>query len=162
MNTEAQNEHKWLQKLTGEWTYEAEADMAPGQPPAKHQGTESVRSLGGLWIVAEGQGEMPSGGPATTVMTLGYDPQKRRYIGTWVGSMMTHLWVYDGALDEGGRVLTLDTEGPSMAGDGKMAKYQDMIEFKDEDHRILTTQVLGDDGKWLRFMTVNYRRKKQG
>lgn len=160
MKTEPQKEHQWLQKLVGEWTYEAEATMKPDEPPVKAQGTERVHSLGGLWIIAEGQGEMPGGGPATTLMTLGYDPQKKRYVGTWIGSMMTHMWVYDGALDSDGRVLTLDTEGPSMAGDGKMAKYQDIIEFESDDHRILASQVLGDDGKWNRFMTVHYRRKK--
>lgn len=55
--------------------------------------TESVRSLGGLWILAEGQSEMPGGGAATTMMTLGYDAQKQRYVGTWIGSMRTCLWV---------------------------------------------------------------------
>lgn len=69
MKTEPRKEHQWLQKLVGEWTYETEAPMEPGQPPEKFTGTESVRLLGGLWIVAEGQGEMPGGGEATTVMT---------------------------------------------------------------------------------------------
>ena len=160
MKAEPQKEHQWLQKLVGEWTCEAEATMEPGKPPEKSSGTESVRSLGGLWILAEGQGEMPGGGSATTMMTLGYDPQKKRYVGTFVGSMMTHLWVYDGALDAAGRVLTLDTEGPSMAGDGKMAKYRDVIEFKSDDHRVLTSHVLGDDGTWQAFMTAHYRRKR--
>ncbi len=54
--------------------------MGPGKPPEKAKGTESVRSLGGLWILAEGRGEMPGGGAMTTMMTLGYDPQKKR---TW-------------------------------------------------------------------------------
>ena len=104
MKTEPQKEHQWLQKLVGEWTYEGEATMEPGEPPAKMTGTESVRSLGGLWILAEVQGEMPGGGVATTMMTLGYDPQKRRYVGTWIDSMMTRLWVYEGALDAAERV----------------------------------------------------------
>jgi hypothetical protein len=160
MKTEPQKEHQWLQKLVGEWTSEADATMEPGKPPEKFRATESVRSLGGLWIVAEGQGEMPGGGTATTVMTLGYDPQKKRYVGTWIGSMMTHLWEYDGALDDAGRVLTLDAEGPSMVTEGKMAKYQDVIEFKSDDHRVLTSRLLGDDGQWREFMTANYRRKK--
>jgi hypothetical protein len=160
MKTEPQKEHQWLQKLVGEWTSEADAIMGPGKPPEKFKGTESVRSLGGLWILAEGQGEMPGGGAATTMMTLGYDPQKQRYVGTWIGSMMTHLWVYDGALDAAGRVLTLDAEGPSMVTEGKMAKYKDVIECKNDDHRVLTSRVLGDDGTWHEFMTANYRRKK--
>ncbi len=33
MNIEPQKEHQWLQKLVGDWTYEAEATMEPGQPP---------------------------------------------------------------------------------------------------------------------------------
>ena len=53
------------------------------------------------------------------IMTLGYDPQKKRYVGTWIGSMMTHLWVYDGALDAAGKVLTLDAEGPAWPATGR-------------------------------------------
>jgi hypothetical protein len=68
MKIEPQQEHQWLQQLVGEWTYEAKAMMAPSQPPSKFEGSESVRALGGLWILAEGQGEMPGCGAATTVL----------------------------------------------------------------------------------------------
>ena len=131
MNIEPQKEHQWLQKLVGEWTYESEATMEPGKPPEKCAGTERVRSLGGLWVLAEGQGEMPGGGAATTMVTLGFDPQKNRFVGTFIGSMMTYLWVYDGALDAAQKVLTLEAEGPSMTGDGQMAKYKDVIELQE-------------------------------
>jgi Protein of unknown function (DUF1579) len=166
MYAEAQKEHRWLQKLVGEWTYETEAIMGKDQPSAKATGTESVRFLGGqsgsidgLWILAEGQGEMPCGGLATTLITLGYDPQKQRYVGTWVGSMMTYLWLYEGELDASETVLTLNSDGPSMTGDQKMAKYRDVIEFKSDDHRVTTSHVLGEDKQWHQFMTANYRRK---
>lgn len=160
MMAEPQKEHQWLQRLMGEWTYEIEMKMKPDEPPVKSQGTETVRSLGGLWIVAEGQGEMPGGGMGTSIMTLGYDPQKKRFVGTWVGSMMTNLWVYDGALDAAGSVLTLDSEGPGMAGDGTMASYQDIIELTSDGRRIMRSQVLGGDGKWQQFMTMSFHRKK--
>ena len=81
MKVEPQKEHQWLQQLVGAWTSEAEATMEPGKPPQKFTGTETVRSVGGVWVVAEGDGEMPGGGVGTTVMTLGYDPQKKRYVG---------------------------------------------------------------------------------
>jgi uncharacterized protein DUF1579 len=158
MKVEPQAEHRWLEKLVGEWAYEAECSMGPGQPPMRSTGTESARSIGGPWIVAEGRGEMPGGGAATTMMTLGYDPRKQRYVGTWIGSMMTHLWVYDGALDAAERVLTLEAEGPDA--EGKMAKFRDVIELKSDDHRVLTSHMLGDDGQWRQFMTANYRRKR--
>jgi hypothetical protein len=157
---EPQKEHAWLQKFVGKWTFEAECAMGPDQPPSKCKGSENVRSLGGLWTLAEGRGEMPGGGAATTLMTLGYDPQKKRYVGTWIGSMMTHLWAYDGALDASGEVLTLNTEGPNMAVPGTIAKYKDVIEFKSRDRRSLTSHMLGNDGKWCAFMTARYRRHK--
>jgi Protein of unknown function (DUF1579) len=160
MKSQPQKQHEWLQKLVGEWTYEADCTMGPDQPPEKFKGSESVRSLGGVWVLCEGRGEMPDGGMATTLMTLGYDRQKKRYVGTWIGSMMTHLWVYDGALDAAEKVLTLDTEGPDFAAKGKMAQYKDVIEFKNDDHRLLASHMLGDDGQWHGFMTANYRRKK--
>ena len=160
MNAEPQKEHQWLQQLVGEWTYEAEAMGEPGKPAEKCGGTERVRSLGGLWVVAEGEGKMPGGAPASMIMTLGYDPERKRFVGTWIGSMMTQLWVYDGALDGTERVLALEADGPSMAGDGKIAKYRDAIELKSANERVLASSVLGEDGKWTQFMTAHYRRKK--
>lgn len=153
-----QKEHAWLQKLVGNWTSEAECIGEPGQPSIKNRGTETVKPLGELWIVGEGQGEMPGGGSAKMMLTLGFDPKRNRFVGTWVGSMMTHLWVYEGELDAAGRVLTLNAEGPSFTDPTKQAKYQDIIEIKSDDHRTLSSRCLGDDGKWTHFMTAHYRR----
>lgn len=160
ISAQPQAEHQWLQKLVGEWTYETEVIMGPDQPSITSSGTETVRSLGELWVLAEGQGEMPGCGPVTTLVTLGYDPQKQRYVGTWLGSMMTYLWLYEGELDAGGTVLTLNSDGPSMTGDETMGKYKDVIECKSDDHRVLTSHMLGDDGQWQHFMTAHYRRKR--
>ncbi len=160
MNPEPQKEHKWLQRLVGEWTMEGECDMGPGQPVSKTTGTESGRSIGGLWVVAEGKGEMTDGNTGTMIMTLGFDPEKKRFTGTWIGSMMTNLWIYDGELDATGRVLTLNAEGPDMATEGKTAKYRDVIEFKSDDHRVLTSHMLGGDGEWVQFLKADYRRKR--
>jgi len=158
MNAEPQEEHRWLQQLVGQWTFEGEATMEPGQPPSKHNGSETVRAIGDLWILGEGSGEMPGGGKATMLLTLGYDPQKKRFVGTWLGSMMTHLWIYDGELDAARKILTLNAEGPDMSNEGNMAKYRDVIELKSRDHRVLTSHMLGADGKWHQFMTAHYRR----
>jgi hypothetical protein len=159
MHAEPQKEHGWLKQLVGEWTYETECDGGPGNPPLKTTGSETVRALGDLWIVGDGQGEMPGGGAATMQITLGFDPAKGRFVGSWIGSMMHHFWVYDGFLDESGTVLTLEAEGPSFAGDGGMATYRDIITIKSPDHRILTGNLRNADGSWTSFMTSHDRRK---
>jgi hypothetical protein len=114
MNAKPQKQHEWLQKLIGEWTYETEVPAHGNQPASKTTGTESVRSLGGLWVLAEAQGKMPGGGQATSLTTLGYDTATKRFVGTWIGSMMAHLWIYDGELDPAEKVLTLSAEGPTV------------------------------------------------
>ena len=157
MDAEPQKEHHWLDKFVGEWISEVECIMGDDQSPSKTQGTEIVRSLGGLWVVSEGECEMPDGNRGKTIMTLGYDPKINRYVGTFIGSMMTHLWIYNGALDESEKILTLDTEGLNFS-QSEIAKYQDIIEFVSDDHRIMRSQILGDDGNWQQFMTAHYRR----
>jgi len=130
MQSEPQKEHAWFKQLVGRWTMEGEAMMGPDQPPMRSKGVETVSMLGDLWMVADGEAEMPGGQKGKMTMTLGYDPRKKRYVGTWVGSMMDLLFVYDGKMDAAKKVLTLSTEGPSFANPKKMAKFQDIITIK--------------------------------
>lgn len=159
MPMEVTKEHEWLQRMAGEWTFEMEAEAGPGEPAITDSGTESVRSLGGIWVMCEGRGASPEGDDTVSILTLGYDPDLRRFTGTFVGSMMTHLWIFEGHMDAAGK-LTLDTEGPSYTGDGSMAKYRDTIELIGDDQRVLTSSYQRADGSWHQFMTVHYRRAR--
>lgn len=154
---EPQSEHLWLHQLVGEWNIESECVMGPDQPPMKTTGREVVRLLGKLWTIGESTGNAPGDG-FESIMTLGYDPRTKRFVGSFIASAMTHFWPYSGSLDASGRILTLDSEGPSFSGDGTMAKYQDIIEFITNDHRTLTARVQSPDGSWQQFMTAHYRR----
>lgn len=160
MHSEPRDEHRWLQQLIGEWRSEGGPLAESGAAAESYEGTERVRSIGDLWIVFEGRGEMPGGGEGTSLLTLGFDPENNRFIGTWVGSMMTHMWIYDGQLDPDRRVLTLESEGPDFVTEGKTARYRDVIEIMSEDHRTLSGIVQKDDGSWHKFMTTHYRRTK--
>lgn len=159
MDTQVQKEHVWLQQLLGDWTLTSQCDGAPGTPPTQGSGTEHVRALGPLWVVAEGHGTLPDGSPCEMLMSLGYDTAKKSFVGHWAGSMMSGMFVYTGALDATGQVLTLDTEGPSFTGDGSTARYQDVITLISPDERQLHSQTLQPDGRWQRFMSATYRRK---
>lgn len=155
---EPQKEHLWLHQLVGDWSYVNESSMGPDQPLMRMEGTETVRLLGDLWTIGEAVSKSPDGGEFRSIMTLGFDPASNRFVGTFIASVMTHLWPYDGSLDPTEKILTLDSEGPSCTGDGTIAKYQDMIEFLDIDHRTLSSQYLGPDGQWVKFMTADYYR----
>lgn len=158
MKAETRKEHQWLERLVGEWTFEVEAPAGEGKPAETHLGRESGRSLDGVWVVLQGTGEVPGVGISQSMMTLGFDEKKGRYVGTFVASMLTYLWVYEGDLD--GDVLTLETTGPSFTDEGKMARYRDTIEFRGNDHRVLSSVCQGEDGQWSKVMEMHYRRVK--
>lgn len=160
MKVEPVKQHRWLAKLAGEWAYEGESSMGPDKANEAFSGTESVRTLGEIWTLFEGRGRMPGGGDARMLMTLGYDPERGRFTGTWIGSMMTWLWRYDGTLDAAERVLTLESEGPSWGSEGKLARYRDVIEAISDNERTLTSFAPGENGGWQQFMRATYRRKK--
>src|SRR5262245_49980043 len=154
-----QQEHEWLKQLTGEWECECEASLGPGKPPLKSKGTESVRMVGGFWVVAENKGTFFDQ-PFTGIMTLGFDGQKKKYVGTWIDSMKSHLLRYEGTTDGEGKTLTLLHEGPNPSAPGKRCQFKDVIEIQNKDHKLLTSSMQGEDGKWIAFLTVNSRRKK--
>ena len=156
----ASKEHQWLHQFVGDWEISADAITDPNQPSSNASGRETARLLGENWVVGEGSFEMPSGPPMTFILTLGYDPSKKKYVGSWICSHMPVQWVYEGTVNESGKTLTLEAEGPNPSLDGKISKFREAIEFKDKDHRVHTSFILGDDGNWTSFETVNYRRKK--
>ncbi|MEX1042699.1 MAG: DUF1579 domain-containing protein [Pirellulaceae bacterium] len=153
-----QSEHNWLSQLVGDWVSESECQMGPDAPPEKSSGRMSCRMLGGLWLIAEGTGDMPEGEPMTSIITLGYDPVKGKYVGNFIASVMTHLWPYSGALDDSGKRLPLDSEGPRFDGVEGMAKYRDTIEIIDKDHWRFFGEMQVADGTWVRIMTSENRR----
>ena len=64
------------------------------------------------------------------------------------------------AVDDAGKTLTLETEGPCPLKPGQRCKFKEVIEVKDKDHKVFTSSMQGDDGKYTTMLTINYRRKK--
>lgn len=148
-------QHAWLQALVGEWRSEMPCPDGNGTL----DGTERVRLLGEAWLLLEGRGTMPDGTPTHTLMTLGYDPAQQAFVGSWIGSMMNHLWLYrGGTLDDARRLLALPSDGPAFDGSGRLVPYRDEIEVVSRDERQLHGHTQQPDGSWLRFCTTRYTR----
>lgn len=151
-------QHQWLRKFVGAWKFSNECVMVPGEPPQIFTGTEEVRMLGDLWIIAEGRGPMPGGGEMSYIMTVGFDPAKNAYVGSWIGSPMANLFIYEGTLDADGRTLPLNTMGPDFADPTKLAAYQDVHQLLADGRRMMWSQTQGPDKQWHRFMSCTFER----
>ena len=152
-------EHELLGQFAGEWDVVAEMIPAPGQEPFQCKGTESSKMVGGFWLVGQGESSM-QGMPMSSQLTIGYDPKAKKYIGTFFCSMDSTLWKYEGTMDQSGKKLTLETEGPSMMDPSKNAKYREILELKDKDHKVFTSYLKDDKGDWVKMVTMDYKRKK--
>jgi Protein of unknown function (DUF1579) len=85
------------------------------------------------------------------------EPQKEH---EWLHKLVGD-WTYETvAPPEPGKPATKAT-GAETAGDGNMTKYEDIIEFKSDDHRVLTARMLAPDGTWQQLMSVDYRRRNK-
>jgi len=158
-STQPAKDQEWLKQLVGEWDIKFKMNMQPDQPPMESAGTDSVRALGGHWIIAEIKTTM-MGAPYNGILSLGYDPLKKHFNGTWIDSFGGYLWVYKGTLNDAGDTLTLETNGPSILSPDKTARYKEVIQITDKDNRTFTSSIETDDGKWTKILTIEYHRKK--
>jgi hypothetical protein len=154
-----QKQHEWLTQLAGEWETEGELVVGPNQPVIQCKGKETVRTIGPFWILSENQNSIQEM-QMTGVLTVGFDPKKDKFVGTWIDSVSNFIWSYEGTLDEDGKKLTLLTEGPHPTDPNARANYREVIEVKDKDHKVFTSSLQTDDGQWMTFVTINARRVK--
>lgn len=155
MSAPASPEHAWLGQLVGEWDGTAVADMGPDVQPMTFEYHTSARWVGGLWVVLESKA-----GDFSSLMTLGHDPSRGGYTGTWVDTMMPTLWVYSGRIEEDGKALVLESEGPHPQELGKRMQGRDTLRILAPDHLQMTSAMKNDDGTWTEFMTADYRRSE--
>jgi len=90
-------------------------------------------------------------------MTLGFAPTLELYVGTFIGSMMVNIWPYHGVLNETGKRLPLESEGPKFVSTGT-CKYRDTIEIIDKDNWLFTSEYQSDDGDWVQFLLGKHWR----
>lgn len=151
-------EHELLQRFAGKWSVDQEANMGPGQPVMKGKGSIESRMLGKFWVINEFTSGM-GGVNVTGIQTVGFDQKRGKYVGTWVDSMTDTLWQYTGTVDDSGRVLTLEAEGPNLWAQGEMTLYRDIYEFKSDDEILVSSKILTGDDEWVTFMTGTATRQ---
>ncbi len=147
-------EHELLKSDVGVWDATVEM-LGPGGSVSK--GVETNSMLGGLWLVTDFKSEMMNQ-PFEGHGVEGYDPIKKKYVGTWVDSMSSSLSISESTYDATKKTMTGWIEGPDMSG--KTAKMKAVTEQKDPDTRVFTMYMPGPDGKEVPGMRITYKRRK--
>jgi hypothetical protein len=147
-------EHEMLKKDVGTWDATVEMFMEPGGAPAVSKGTETVAMMGGFWQITEFKSEM-MGQPFEGRGTMGFDPAKKKFVGTWVDTMAPGYYTVEGTYDPATKTLTATMEGPDPSGGRTTTK--ETTEWKDSDTRVFT--MYAPDGKTV-GMRISYKRRK--
>lgn len=153
-------EHAWLAQLEGTWDVTGQCVMDPKAAPKEIVGTECSKAIGGYWSVCKFEGQMDGQMQFCGLMTLGFDVESEKFIGTWIDSTSSHMWRYEGTLDTPGKVLTLVGEGPCPET-GEVVKVREIIELRGPGQRVFRSQR-EKDGSWQEGLTLNYTKVAAG
>jgi hypothetical protein len=148
-------QHKLLAKEVGEWEGVMKMYVSPDGPPIEMSVTESNKMLdGGLWVISEFEA-----GPFIGRGHFGYDPDKKKFVGSWLDNQTMSLGILEGSYDEKTGEITYLSNAKSPAT-GKNVPTKQVGKVIDENHRTFVAYIQNADGKsWDKWMEISYKRK---
>jgi hypothetical protein len=153
-------EHQAMAREVGVWEGESSLWTAPDAEPVTSKGVETVKMIGGFWLVSDYEGEM-MGQPFRGRSQTTYDPLKKKYVATWIDSMAPILYTMEGDYDVATHTLTMMMAGvdPMTA---KPTQWKVVTRFESNDAKTfeMYQPVEGQEGKWWKSFETKYKRRK--
>ena len=143
-------EHDFVQESVGEWEGTMTNQM-PGAPADGIPARQTAVPIGRFWIQTTFESEM-MGMPYVGTGALGYDPKKKKYVGTWIDSYSSFMALMEGEKREDGTLIMRWT-GPDMTGAMVPHRYEMVRKGSSE----ITTFHTGE-GEGTKTMTIALRR----
>jgi len=108
--------HKLLAKLEGSWTTRSKGWVEPDKPPMESFGVcEQKMILGGRYLQQIYTGDM-MGTPYTGISIMGYNNHTKKFESTWVDTMSTGIYKFEGTAGRGGKVITQEAGMTTPSG----------------------------------------------
>lgn len=157
---EAMPEHKIIMEEVGSWDavvktwVNAQGQADPNAEPTVAKAKEVNRAVGQFWVVSDFSGSfggMDFKGHAIT----GFDPSKKKFVGTWIDSFTPSPMTMTGAYDEKTKTMTYQTTGIGM--EGTEVKGKMTVVYKGKNSRVMTSYEM-QAGKPIKMMEITYTR----
>ena len=154
-------EHKILAADVGAWDATIKAYMqGPDAEPAVSKGSEINEVLpGGLWVLSRFEGDF-GGVKFVGRGQFGYDPVKKKFVGTWIDSYSTILSVLEGVYDAKTKTMTYVSDGYDPEHKAKFT--QKMVTTTKDDGSRVFTLYMKFEGQPVeaKFMEISYTKRK--
>lgn len=98
--------HKLLASMAGSWNTKTKSWMEPGKPPEESAGVcEQKMIFGGRFLQQECTGQM-MGSAFNGMGFTGYDNHTRKFVSTWMDTMGTAIYLFEGPAGADGKSFT--------------------------------------------------------
>jgi Protein of unknown function (DUF1579) len=154
-DSEISPEMKLLAGDVGDWDCEIRM-FGPDGSADTTKGTETNFMLGNMWIISHFKGEM-MGMPFQGSSQTGFNPETKKYTGSWVDSMSPHAMTMEGEYDEATKTFTSHGVGKDPAGTEMKMK---MTTRHNDDGTRLFTMYGEVEGQSMKMMEILYTRAK--
>ena len=152
--SQALSQHEMLKMDDGKWRADITLYRGEGQPTEHYVGEETNTMVGDLWSVGKLEIDI-KGSPYVGFATLGYDPIKDQYVGTWVDSASPHITEMSGTYDAASSTLILFYE--TIAADGQIEERKNVMVYRDPNRREFEG-FIKKEGAWQKTTDTLYKR----
>ncbi len=91
-------EHRKVLAGVGEWEGSVIMNVPGMDEPMEMPCKESIKAIGDFWTTSEFTGNF-GGMPFNGASTLGYDPVKKKFVGTWIDNQHPYMAMMEGDWD---------------------------------------------------------------
>jgi hypothetical protein len=147
-------QHKHMLVGVGEWEGTVTSYLDPTAKPTPVAAHETVTAIGEFWVLSDFRSEfmkMPYHGSGH----YGYDPEKKKYIGTWVDSMSSQFALMEGDIDPTTKALVFRWQARDMTGKDVPHRSESI-----ENGDVRTMTFYSGEGAGTKSMVIEMKRKK--
>lgn len=149
--------HKLLASMAGSWNTRNKEWTEPGKPPVESTGScERKMLLGGRYMQEEFTGQM-MGEPFTGIGITGYDNHERKFVSTWISSMDTGIFIFEGTASADNKTITQHSSYDDPVR-GPM-KYRAVTRIVDDNTQLFEMYGTDKGGKEEKMMETTYTRR---
>jgi hypothetical protein len=154
------DEHKVLAGSEGTWDATIKTfGPGPDAEPMISKGTEvNTVMTSGLWMLSKFDGDF-GGVKFEGRGQFGYDPNKKKYVGTWIDSLSPNLSVLEGSYDS--KTKTMTYVGDGVGADSVRYSQKLVFTTKDDGSRVFMLYVkVGEAKDEAKVMEITYQKRK--
>jgi hypothetical protein len=149
--------HAFLKNLTGSWTMTTKTWMDPKAEPEESTGTAESKLIFGDRYVQEDVKGTAMGQPFEGRSYTGFNNASKKYQTTWIDTMGTGVYLFEGALDKTGKVLTMTAE--TIDPMTKKKTKTKSITRIESDNKHVFEMYETHKGKEVKTMEIVYTKK---